>query len=76
MKTPNTLQLGFSIRHLAGGRLLAALLCLWPALTRAETAVQAWVQRYNGPGNGGDQAYAMALDSSNNIIVTGESYLN
>lgn len=24
---------------------------LLPALTRAETTVQAWVQRYNGPGN-------------------------
>jgi hypothetical protein len=33
---------------------LAALLCLFPALTRGETVVQAWVQRYNGPGNLGN----------------------
>jgi hypothetical protein len=31
---------------------------LLPALTRAETAVQAWVQRDNGPENGDDAAQA------------------
>jgi hypothetical protein len=49
------------------------IILLLPALTRAETAVQAWVQRYNGPGNGVDEPTTMAVDGSNNVIVTGYS---
>jgi hypothetical protein len=45
---------------------------LLPALTRAETAVQAWVQRYSGPGNF-NMPYAVVADGSNNVIVTGSS---
>jgi hypothetical protein len=33
-----------------------------------------WVRRYNGPGNSNDQIYAMAMDGSGSVYVTGQSY--
>jgi len=40
----------------------------------AQSVDTAWVRRYNGPGNWSDYAYALAVDRSGNIYVTGGSY--
>ena len=44
-----------------------------PALAHGGTAVQAWVQYYYGPMDLWDQPLAVAVDSGNNVIVTGVS---
>ncbi|WP_460619217.1 SBBP repeat-containing protein [Hymenobacter ruber] len=39
----------------------------------AATGVQSWASRYNGPANSYDQAFAIAVDNSGGVYVTGLS---
>jgi hypothetical protein len=59
-------------------RLLLLLTVALVALCGQHTAhsqisVEAWVQRYHGPGNGNHLANAVAVDGSGNVFVTGEA---
>src|SRR5258706_1901403 len=43
------------------------------ALPTPAAVIEAWVQRYNGPGNGDDHPWAVAVDASGNVVATGTS---
>jgi len=40
------------------------------------SGVEQWVRRYNGPGNGIDNAYSIILDYQGNVLITGNSLGN
>jgi hypothetical protein len=56
-------------------RLMIYLFGIATLASSAQAAIgeQVWVQRYNGPANGGENAYAIAADRDGNVIVTGSS---
>ena len=57
----------------AGIAMVSFVLC--PAAAYSQGGIPIWTNRYNAPGNVQDIAYAntVAVDSSNNVIVTGSS---
>ena len=46
----------------------------YTALYAAADGALLWEKRYNGPDNGTDQACAVAVDGSGNVLVTGHSF--
>jgi len=75
MKTIPQLQLTRALR--LRGTFLAVLAALAFVVPSARAAVtEAWVQRYNGPGNSYDQAQAVAVDGSGSVVVTGYSIVS
>ncbi len=53
--------------------LLTALCLLHPILLYSQSVDTAWIRRYNGPGRFDDQARDIAVDTYNNVYVTGYS---
>jgi uncharacterized delta-60 repeat protein len=53
--------------------LLAIVFVHWVSLSPPCQGFDGWPVRYNGPGNGEDVTFALAVDGQGNVYVTGES---
>src|SRR5258708_5669076 len=61
----NVIVAGYSNKGNAGQDMLV--------IKYSGAGVPLWTNRYDAPGNGGASAYALAADSSGNVLVTGYS---
>lgn len=60
--------------YVTGSSPVAGTVCTYTTIKYSSDGIQKWVAMYNGPGNGDDKPAAIAVDSAENVYVTGRSY--